>query len=235
MNCKDLVGLTGQKKGEGYTMTKEDVKLDEVVDVEVDEVIAEKSDKADEKTPKTFSEEEVEKMIQSQTDKRVSEAVKTREENLREKWEAEYEAKLEAEKSEAEKLASMSAEERAQAEFQAERDAWLEDKKVFERERMQLEATKLLGAEGLPINFVDYVVGDTAEEVSKNIETFKTEWKKALEKEVSERFKGKTPAGSSLQSKDISSMSKEEFGKLPYRERERMLKVDPDIISKLKD
>lgn len=182
-------------------------------------------------TPETFTKEEVDKMLQSESDRRVSEALKKKESE----WEEQFKQKLEQEKSEAEKLASMSAEERAMTEFETEKAKWVEEKKQFEKERMKLEATKLLSSEGLPVSFVDYVVGDTAEEVTENINAFKTEWKKALESAVSDKLRGKVPTGSALQSKDILSMTKTEFGKLPYKERARMLSVDPSIVSKLKD
>lgn len=205
-------------------MSKEEIKQDVELDEKTDEV-----DESEE--TKTFTEEEVQKMIQAETDRKTTKALQT----AKEKWEAEYQEKLETERSEAEKLASMSAEERAMAEFKAEKEAWEEQRAQFEKERMQLEATKMLSAEGLPVSFVEYVTGDTAEEVTENIETFKTEWKKALEDAVADKLKGRVPSGSALQSKDIVNMTKEEFGKLPYKERSRMLSVDPDIVSKLKD
>lgn len=203
-------------------MSKEELKVDEEV---VEEVETEEVEET-----KTYTDEELQKLLQSETDKRVSEAIKTREEN----WKKEFEQKLEAEMSEAERLASMSAEERAKAEFEKEKEEWLKEKSTFEKEKMKLEATKLLNSEGLPITFVDYVVGDTAEDVQENIKVFKDEWTKSLDEAVTERLKGRTPSGSALQSKDIAKMTKAEFGKLPYKERERMLKVDPDIVSKLK-
>lgn len=206
-------------------MSKEELNTveEEVVEEEVNDEEAEET--------KTYTEEELQKQLQSATDKRVTEALKT----AKEKWEAEYNEKLEAEKSQAEELASMSAEERARAEFEKEKEEWLKEKSTFEKEKMKLEASKILNTEGLPITFVDYVVGDTAEDVQENIKVFKDEWTKALDEAVTEKLKGKTPSGSALQSKDIAKMSKEEFGKLPYKERERMLKVDPDIVNKLKN
>lgn len=197
-------------------MSKEEIKLEEE---KVDEVVVEEE-------PEVFSKEEVDKMLQQESDRRVSEALK--------KKEAEWQAQLETKTTEAEKLASMSAEDRAKAEFEKEKAEWEKEKIKFEKERLQLETTKLLNAEGLPVSFVEYITGDTADEVSENIEIFKTEWKKALESAVSDKLKGKVPSGSALQSKDILSMTKAEFSALPYKERARMLSVDPDIVSKLK-
>lgn len=179
---------------------------------------------------KTYTEEELQKLLQSETDRKTTKALET----AKAKWEEEYKANLEKAKSEAEKLASMSAEERARAEFQKEKDAWEKEKSSFEQEKMKLEATKLLSAEGLPISFVDYVANGTAEQVNENVKAFKDAWSKALDEAVTDKLKGKAPAASGLANKDIVNMTKEDFGKLSYKERSRMLSVDPDIVSKLK-
>lgn len=200
-------------------MTKEELKDEETVE-----------QKTDDQEPKTYTQEELDMLLQAETDRKVSKALET----SKAKWEEEFQAKLEAEKSEAEKLASMSAEERAKAEFEQEKEEWLKEKNSFEKEKMKLEATKLLDAEGMPISFVEYVVGDTAEQVTENIKVFKDAWTTALDSAITERLKGKSPDNSSLQNKDIVNMTKEEFGKLPYKERSRMLQIDPEILSKLK-
>src|SRR5699024_8911177 len=106
---------------------------------------------------KTYTQEELDKLLQAETDRKVSKALET----SRAKWEQEYKEKLEAEKSEAERLGSMTAEERARAEFEKEKAEWLKEKTEFEKERLKLEATKILDAEGLPISFVDYVLTDS--------------------------------------------------------------------------
>lgn len=203
-------------------MDKEkDVVLEE--EVKTDDVEATKEDK-------TYTQEELDKLLQAETDRKVSKALET----SRAKWEAEYKEKLEAEKSQAEELASMTAEERARAEFEKEKAEWLKEKATFEKERLKLEATKILDAEGLPISFVDYVLTDSAEGVKENIKVFKEQWNKELDEAITERLKGKAPASGSLQHKDIVNMTKEEFGKLSYRERAKMLEIDPDIMGKLK-
>lgn len=201
------------------------------MDKEKDVVLEEEVKDENVEEEKTYTEEELHKLLQSQTDKRVTEALKT----AKEKWEAEYKEKLEAEKSQAEELASMTAEERARAEFEKEKNEWLKEKTAFEKEKMKLEATKLLDAEGLPIQFVDYVLTDSAEGVKDNIKVFKEQWDKELDEAITERLKGKAPVSGSLQHKDIVNMTKEEFGKLSYRERAKMLEIDPDIMGKLKN
>lgn len=179
------------------------------------------------KETKTYTEEELQKLLQAEGDRRVTSAQK--------KWESEFQEKLEAEKSQVEEMASMTAEERARAEFEKEKAEWLKEKSDFEKEKLKLEATKVLDAEGLPISFVDYVLTDTEEGIKENIKVFKEQWDKELDEAITERLKGKAPASGSLQHKDIVNMTKEEFGKLPYKERARMLEIDPEIMGKLKD
>ena len=60
------------------------------------------------------------------------------------KWQREYEKKLEDEKSEAEKLAKMSADERAKAEFEKEKTKFEQDRAQFNRDRLELETVKEL-------------------------------------------------------------------------------------------
>lgn len=200
--------------------------MDKEKDVVLEEEVKDEEAETEEEV-KTYTEEELQKLLQRETDRRVTSAQK--------KWEAEYKERLEAERSEAEQLASMSAEERAKAEFEKEKSAWEKEKEAFEKEKMKLEATKLLDAEGLPISFVDYVADGTAEEVVENVKVFKESWEKALEEAVSERLRGKAPKASGLHSKDLVNMTKEEFNNLPYKERARMLEIDPDILGKLKN
>lgn len=204
-----------------------DKEKDEVLEEEIKPDDVEETESEEIEETKTYTEEEMKNMLQSETDRRITSAQK--------KWEAEYKEKLEAEKSQAEELASMTAEERAKAEFEKEKEAWLKEKTEFEKEKLKLEATKVLDAEGLPISFVDYILTDSAEGIKENIKVFKEQWEKELDEAITERLKGKAPASGSLQHKDIVNMTKEEFGQLPYKERARMLNIDPEIMNKLKD
>ena len=162
---------------------------------------------------KTFTQSELDEILKTRLDREMK--------------------KYKTDLGEAEKLASMSAEERAKAEFESQRAEWEKEKAEFEKGKLKLEATKELSSEGLPVEFVDYVLADTAEQTQLNIKTFEETWSKALDQMVSERLKGKTPSvGSTLP--ETSKLTKEEFGKLSYKERQSMLNVDPDLLKKLK-
>lgn len=188
----------------------------------------EATEQQEEKETKTYTEEELQKLLQSETDKRVSEALKTN----REKLEAEFQQRLEEEKNKVKETAHMTAEEKARAEFEAEKEAWEREKAEFERQKLELATTKKLAEEGLPSEFALLVLGADEEDTNKNIEAFKEQWKNSLEKAVNERLSGTAPKTGNSRPK--ANMTKEEFGKLSYKERTALLEKDPNFMDKLK-
>ena len=129
----------------------------------------------------SYSAEEVAKLV----DKRVKEAL--------EGAVAEWERRLASEKDEAVKLASMSAEERARHEMDKRQKAFDDERSRFMSERMEFEAAKMLGREGLPVTFAKVLAGADADETEENIGEFKKEFLKSVEAALSERLRGKTP------------------------------------------
>ncbi len=132
-----------------------------------------------------------ERDLKAETDKRVTEALKT----AQSRWEKEYEAKLENEKAEAARLAKMTAEDRAKAEFENKVKQFNEQQEKYNAERLTFECTRQLASESLPVEFADMLTGKDSESTLKNIETFKTAFSKAIEAAVTERLKGTTPKG----------------------------------------
>lgn len=182
-----------------------------------------------EETPaeKTFSETEFKAQLQSETDKRVSQALQT----SKAKWEEEYKAKLNAEKSEAEKFGAMTAEERNKAELDAMKKTFEEERQAFLKEKMELQTIKELQSEGLPTEFSSYISDETAEITKANIQVFKKQWASAIENALDERLKGKTPSASSSLG---SSITKEQFNKMGYNERAKLIEEDPALYESLK-
>ncbi|MGY0372482.1 DUF4355 domain-containing protein [Clostridium sp. JNZ J1-5] len=134
------------------------------------------TDKTEEKT---FTQEELDKIIE----KRLARALK----------------KADEERQEAERLAKMSAEERTKAEFEREKQKFDEERKQYQREKLELQVIKELSGKNLPTDFSKYLLGEDAETCMANIKTFEVEWQKAIEKAVNEKLKGNTPkAGSSV-------------------------------------
>ena len=139
--------------------------------------------------------EELQALLLSETDKRVTQALNT----AKAKLEAEFGEKLETEKKEAARLAKLTAEQRDKELFEKQKAEFAAQQQAFQREQM-LNSTMLeLQKESLPMQFAEYLLADTAESVAANITAFKSKWQEALQKAVDDRLKGTTPKGGSKQ------------------------------------
>lgn len=135
--------------------------------------------------PRMYSAEEV----QSETDRRVSEAIKT----AQAKWEKEYGERLEREKEEAAKRAKMTAEERAKTEFEDAQKKFAEEKASYDRERLEFDCTKQLASANLPVEFASMLTGADGDATKANIEKFSAAFNKAVENAVNTRMKSEPP------------------------------------------
>lgn len=188
-------------------------------------------------TEKMFTQAELDKRIQQESDKRVNSAL----EKAKAKWRAEYEEQLAKEKSEAERLAKMTSEERQQeelkklkSEFDNERAEFETQRQAFEMERMKMQLTKELHAVDVPIEFADFLLAKDAETTKANMDAFVSMWNSTLQAKidahVESRLKGKSPKQSSGGN---MPMTKEEFVRLPYPERAKMLKENPEMVNEI--
>ena len=168
-----------------------------------------------EPTVKTFTQEEVDKMIQ----KRLSRERK------------DIEAKIEAERQEAERLAKLSEAERQKAMFEKQVAEFEATKRAFEQEKLLNETSKQLASKNLPIEFAEMLKAQDAESTFENIKVFEAKFNEAVEKLVNERLRGNTPKARSEVS---SGMSKEAFDKLSYKEKVELFNADPELYNKLK-
>ena len=105
---------------------------------------------------------------------------------------ASWSKKLESEKSEAARLAQLSEEERQQALIQKEKEEFEAEKAKFRQDQLFVEKGKQLAAEGMPAEFANRIVGDSAEEILADVKALRAEWDKAIEAKVNERLAGKT-------------------------------------------
>ena len=105
---------------------------------------------------------------------------------------ASWSKKLEAEKNEAARLAQLSEEERQQALIQKEKEEFEAEKAKFRQDQLFVEKGKQLVAEGMPAEFANRIVGDSAEEILADVKALRAEWDKAIEAKVNERLAGKT-------------------------------------------
>ena len=168
-----------------------------------------------EPTVKTFTQEEVDKIV----NKRLARERK------------DIEAKIEAERAEAERLAKMSEAEKQQALFKKQVAEFEATKRAFEQEKLLNETSKQLASKNLPIEFAEMLKAQDAESTFENIKIFEAKFNEAVERLVNERLKGKTPKALTGA---VEGVTKEAFNKMSYKERLELYNSDPELYNKLK-
>ena len=169
-----------------------------------------------EPTEKTFTQDEVNKMFKD----RLAREMKK------------FEKKLETERAEAEELAKLSEAERQKKLFEKQVAEFEATKKAFEAERMLNETMTQLSAKGLPTTFASLLRADDAETTLANINDFETEFNKAVEARVSERLKGTTPR-TATNKNNSGEINKEKFKKMNIVQKSELLKNNPDLFNTL--
>lgn len=165
------------------------------------------------KEVKTFTQEEVDKMIS----KRLQRERK------------DIEAKIEAERKEAEELAKLSEQEKQKKLFEKQVREFEETKKAFEAERLLNETSKQLASKNLPIEFAQMLKGNDAESTFENIKVFETKFNEALEKAVTERLRGSSPKVATVS----GGITKEDFKKMSLSQQAELARKDKDLYLEL--
>lgn len=125
---------------------------------------------------KTFTQDELDHIVQERVKHAVAKAQKDAEDKIKQA------------QSEGERLAKLTKDERAKEE-EAKRLADLEAReKAIAVKELRIETQSLLSDEGLPIEFLDVVMADTAESVKDNIASIRKVFDEAVEKRVNERL-----------------------------------------------
>ena len=125
---------------------------------------------------KTFTQDELDHIVQERVKRAVAKAQKDAEDKIKQA------------QSEGERLAKLTKDERAKEE-EAKRLADLEAReKAIAVKELRIETQSLLSDEGLPIEFLDVVMADTAESVKENIASVRKVFDEAVEKRVNERL-----------------------------------------------
>lgn len=140
-------------------------------------------------TPPSFDDFLKEPKNQAEFDRRVAKALET----SRTKMQAEFEARMEAEKTEAEKMAKMSADQKAQ--YEREKKEGELSKREAEITKRELTATakEQLAEKGLPTSLASILNYTNAEECAASIEAVEKALQEAVEKAVNDRLKGGKP------------------------------------------
>lgn len=164
---------------------------------------------------KTYTQEEVLALLQSETDKRVSQALKTQQKK--------YEKQL--------SLSKLDGDERAKAE-KDNRIAELEEQLAqFQIERNKSELKSVLSSRGLSAEFADIIaINDDIEASQANIDKLDKLFKAAVKAEIEKRLAGSAPKGNSGAPAEIT---KESAKKMTMAELDELSRTNPELFKKL--
>ncbi len=164
---------------------------------------------------KTYTQEEVLQLIQSEADKRVSQALKTQKKK--------YEKEL--------GLAKLDDEQREKAE-KDNRIAELEEQLAqFQIERNRSELKSVLSSRGLSAEFADILnISDDIEESQANIDKLDKLFKAAVKLEVEKRIAGNIPKGNGVNAAEIT---KDSAKKMSVAELAKLKRTNPELYNNL--
>lgn len=171
-----------------------------------------------EATAKTYTEEEVQALLQKEADRRVSSALK--------KQKQEFENKM----AEAERLKSMDEAQRKDYEYNQKLQELEQRERDFTVAQNKLEATKVMANRGLPVEFVDYIVAEDAETMLENINVFERAFKSAVSDAVSKKISAPSPKNGTPQQ---TGMTREEFKKLNISQQAEIYRTNPKLYEQL--
>lgn len=173
---------------------------------------------------KTYTAEEVDALLQSEADRRVTSAMKKKEREI-----AALKKQIENEKT----LSQLDEESRATAEKDmkiAELEGQLKD---FQMAQTKNEVMKVLNARGLSAEFADMLaIGTDTEEAQQMIDSFDKLFKKEVAREVKARL-AETSAVPQIADAMSGKMTREQFNKLSIAEQQAMYDSDPELVRNL--
>lgn len=167
---------------------------------------------------KTYTQEEVDKLLQSEVDRRITSALK--------KQAKSNEAKI----KEAQKLAQMNETEKFQYELEQREKAIAEKEKALALAENKNTASQILADKGLSLSLVDFVIAEDAETMNSNIRLLEKAFKDSVKREVEKRL------GSSAPKKNLpieDTITKEKAMKMGIRERQNLLNENPELYAQL--
>ena len=165
---------------------------------------------------KTYTQEEVLALLQSETDKRVTEALK--------KQEKKYQKQL--------SLAQLDGDERAKAE-KDNRIAELEELVAqMNIEKNKSELKSVLSSRGLSAEFADLInITDDIKESQEKIDALDKLFKAAVKAEVEKRLAAN--GGAPRSSSTTGEITKETFKAMSLSQRAQVYKEDPELYKRL--
>ena len=186
-----------------------------VVETELEQASVQEEEQT---TEKTFTQSQLDEIIQKEKAKAKRSAEK------------EYQAKMD----EAEKLRKMNEVQKAEYEQEKQRAYIAELEAKINRSGLEREASKMLSEGGIVADdkILGIVVKDTAERTQEAVDSFVALVNELADKKVGEKLKGKTPK--KMEDTSAGEITKEQFNKMGYQSRNELLQNNPELYHKLK-
>ena len=167
---------------------------------------------------KTYTQEEVLALLQKESDKRVTEALK--------KQQRKYEKQL--------SLSKLDGDEREKAE-KDNKIAELEEKLLeFQTERNKSELKSVLSSRGLSAEFADIIaISDDIEASQANIDKLDKLFKAAVKAEVEKRLAGAGGSPKGNGSGQSAEITKDSIKKMSLTELNELMESNPELYNKL--
>lgn len=168
------------------------------------------------KEQETFSREEVLKLIQAESDKRVTQALATAQKK--------FDKQL--------SLSKLDDNARAVAEKDDKIAELQQQLAAFQVEKNKSELKSVLSSRGLSAEFADIInISDDIQASQANIDKLDKLFKAAVKAEVEKRLAGNAPKGSSAN--EASEITKETAMKMSMAELQKLAETQPELFAKL--
>lgn len=169
---------------------------------------------AQDSNPKMYTEEEVMALVQSESDKRVTQALSTQKKK--------YEKQL--------SLSKLDGDAREKAEKDNEIAELREKLAQFQVEKNKSELKSVLSSRGLSAEFADIIlISDDIETSQANIEKLDKLFKAAVKAEVDRRLAGNSPKKDSISGGELT---KEKVAKMSIAELSELEKNQPEVFKR---
>lgn len=166
------------------------------------------------KETKTYTQAEVDAMLQAEGDKRVSAALKKQKEKL----------------AEANKLANMSEKEKNEYEY-SQKIAELEKREQeLAKKELVIETEKQLGEKGLPIQASQFIVAIDAETTKANMKALEKMFNSAVDAEITKRIATGSPNRGAGNNQAITA---EQFKKMNIKQQSELYRTQPEAYKAL--
>lgn len=171
-------------------------------------------------TEKTYTQSELDALLQQETDRRVTAALKKQAQ------------KNEAKVKEAERLAQMNEQEKYEYQLEQREAAIAEKEKELALAENKNVASKILAEKGLSLSLVEFVVAEDADTMDANIKLLEQAFNQSVKQEVEKRLASKAPRKNLPLEKTIT---REDFRKMSTTELMELKQNNPDLYNSFRN